>query len=345
QVLGPRVLAQSLRSAGAKGDIVVLVPLDRATGSNVDALRRDGLTVHIVPRGLQTAGGEIASEDLMTKIFLWSLTSYDRVVYLDPRSLIQKNPDALFACEGFCAAGAVPLWESDPNAAALALAAEAALLDTSEDEDDTWATARGDGGRGASNSVSSWRPSTSVMVLEPSLDVHQAMLDKLTKTTASVGAASSDVVGRRRAANGGDGSLEAQAFLSAFLEAGDHCTPFEELDHYRSADAGVDSRGDKESIARQQAGLGGSETRGFDTEGGIGGGAAEGWGQEAGLEDALQPVVLLNRANMPSCAPGRERTSQGICQRLPYTYAAPSTDFDGRGRWAGRTRRCTLCDE
>lgn len=54
QVLGPRVLAQSLRSAGAKGDIVVLVPLDRATGSNVDALRRDGLTVHIVPRGLQT---------------------------------------------------------------------------------------------------------------------------------------------------------------------------------------------------------------------------------------------------------------------------------------------------
>lgn len=54
QVLGPRVLAQSLRSAGAKGDIIVLVPVDKATGTNVDALRRDGLTVHIVPRGLQT---------------------------------------------------------------------------------------------------------------------------------------------------------------------------------------------------------------------------------------------------------------------------------------------------
>lgn len=54
QVLGPRVLAQSLRSSGAKGDIVVLVPLDRASGANVDSLRRDGLTVHIVPRGLQT---------------------------------------------------------------------------------------------------------------------------------------------------------------------------------------------------------------------------------------------------------------------------------------------------
>lgn len=281
----------------------------------------------------------------MTKIFLWSLTSFDRVVYLDPRSLIQKNPDALFACEGFCAAGAVPLWESDPNAAALALAAEAALLDTSEDGDDTWATEQGDGTRGGSTSVSSWRPSTSVMVLEPSLDVHQAMLDKLKKTTASVGAASSDVVGRRRTASGGDGSLEAQAFLSAFLEAGDHCTPFEELDHYRGVDVGVGGRGDQGNIAKQQGGLGGSRTQGFDTEGGVIGGAAGVWGQEAGLEDALQPVVLLNRANMPACAPGRERTSHGVCQRLPYTYAAPSTDFDGRGRWAGKSRRCTLCDE
>lgn len=54
QALGARVLAQSLRSAGAKGDIVVLVPLDRVHGKTVDSLRRDGLTVHIVPRGLKT---------------------------------------------------------------------------------------------------------------------------------------------------------------------------------------------------------------------------------------------------------------------------------------------------
>ncbi|CAN0484441.1 unnamed protein product, partial [Ectocarpus sp. 8 AP-2014] len=51
----------------------------------------------------------------MTKVSLWSLTSYDRVVFLDPRSLIQKNPDALFACEGFCAAGAVHSPSSSPS--------------------------------------------------------------------------------------------------------------------------------------------------------------------------------------------------------------------------------------
>lgn len=52
--IGARVLAQSLRSAGAMGDVVVLVPLDKASGENVESLRRDGLTVHIVPRGLQS---------------------------------------------------------------------------------------------------------------------------------------------------------------------------------------------------------------------------------------------------------------------------------------------------
>lgn len=54
QGLSVRVLAQSLRSAGAKGDIIVLVPLDRSHGKTVDSFRRDGLTVHTVPRGLQT---------------------------------------------------------------------------------------------------------------------------------------------------------------------------------------------------------------------------------------------------------------------------------------------------
>lgn len=72
QALGARVLAQSLRSVGAKGDIVVLVPLDRATGENVNALQRDGLTVHIVPRGLQT--GEI-----LLLFFVWKASRWNSI--------------------------------------------------------------------------------------------------------------------------------------------------------------------------------------------------------------------------------------------------------------------------
>lgn len=35
--------------------------------------------------------------------FAWDLTSFHRVVYIDPYSLVESNPDSLFACDGFCA--------------------------------------------------------------------------------------------------------------------------------------------------------------------------------------------------------------------------------------------------
>lgn len=252
----------------------------------------------------------------MTKVFLWSLTSYDRVVYLDPRSLIQKNPDALFACEGFCAAGAVPssfATLSPEEEAAMAVAAAAAAADASSstvgDDDDEEGVAESALVRETPLSVPpSWQPSTSVMVLEPSIDVHVAMLDELTQ--------SEDV-----------GSLKAQVFLSTFLgAAGEQCTPFDDL-------AGVTDR--RSSIV-------GEEGNFFGPDDGFGGGADDGGGL---LEDALMPVVLLNGAHMPRCSAGRQRTAEGVCQSLPYTYAAPSTDFDGKGRWRGAKKHCLTCRE
>lgn len=258
-----------------------------------------------------TGEGETASEDLMTKIFLWSLTSYDRVVYLDPRSLIQKNPDALFACEGFCAAGAVVSYpplpspgrassEGGGDAALIAAAAAAAgAIAQSADDDD-------EAGALPVPVRPSWQPSTSVMVLEPSISVHVAMLDELTKTPLV-------------------GSLDAKAFISSFLgAAGDLCTPFDDLD----------------------PGLGGGRRTAQGGSGWVDGnsvfGVDDGEGKGGLLEDALMPVVLLNGAHMPRCSSGRERTSAGVCQRLPYTYAAPSTDFHGKGN-PGQRKHCVLC--
>lgn len=245
----------------------------------------------------------MASEDVMTKIFLWSLTLYQRVVYLDPRSLIQKNPDALFLCEGFCAAGAVPPSQSDPNAATTTLATHAASK--AQDDDERFESAG-----------TAWQPSTSVMVLEPSLQVHQAMLEKLTTTTATSVASSG---------SSGGSPQGAQTFLSEFLEAGDKCTPFEDLDG---------------PAVSRWGGLGGAgagiNAGGFNMQ------TAGAWGD---MEDALQPVVLLDRANMPRCAIGRERTSDRVCHRLPYRYAAPSTDFNVKGTWGSQRASCVLCEE
>lgn len=282
----------------------------------------------------------------MTKIFLWSLTTYDRVVYLDPRSLIQKNPDALFACEGFCAAGAVHLSGSDPDAAAAgavapatAVAHQTASTAGGQDDDDEGAAALAAAAAAEAAmklARPSWKPSTSVMVLEPSVTVHNAMLAKLTRTTSSSIAEPS--------------LLEAQSFISAFLGAGDQCTHFEDIDATAGGGGPQGQRqrnGEKtgggvglEGFTRLNYGANGAEV--FSDKFGFEGGGGEGVG--GALDDAFQPVVLLNSAKMPVCTVGRQRTPEGVCHRLPYTYAAPSTDFDERGNWIGR-KACELCDE
>eukprot|EP00903_Cladosiphon_okamuranus_P018801 g17295.t1 len=253
----------------------------------------------------------------MTKVFLWSLTSYDRVVFLDPRSLIQKNPDALFACEGFCAAGAVyspssspsfrPSWAREAEAAAapppLALAHGVEDSDDDDDDDREAAAAAAAVLEKPLSAPSSWQPSTSVMVLEPSMTVHKEMLDELTQTQSV-------------------SSLEAQVFLSAFLlkgaapDAGDRCTSFEDPLENASSD-------------RRRSGGGGGGRRGGE---GGGGGNNYLWGSDD-AQGALMPMVLLNGPHLPRCAAGRKRTEEGVCQRLPYTFAAPSSDFNGNGHW------------
>lgn len=239
----------------------------------------------------------------MTKVFLWNLLAYDRVVYLDPRSLIQKNPDALFACEGFCAAGAVP---SIPTP--FSWSADSAPVEVD----------------GQESLVPPWQPSTSVMVLEPSMEVHVAMLDKLTRTP--------DV-----------GSLEAQAFLSSFLgAAGNKCDPFDELEPGGKRLPPVPVGAEKKSD-RAVGGVGGMSgavsgwivvERGVGVEdglgsGGVGGGGGGGGGAVTG--DVFMPKVLLNgAAKLPRCTAKPERTADGKCHKLPYTYAAPSSHLHAK---------------
>ncbi|CAM9320735.1 unnamed protein product [Chrysoparadoxa australica] len=112
-VLGARVLARSLRDASVAAEIVVLVSSDRADPGTLAALRRDGLIVHVVQQeqeelSLINPDGHSPSSrvpsELLTLLYLWRMSNFDRVVYLDSRTLVQRTPDMLFACEGFCAA-------------------------------------------------------------------------------------------------------------------------------------------------------------------------------------------------------------------------------------------------
>jgi hypothetical protein len=85
--------------------VVVLVSQERADSATVAALELDGLIVQVLaPKGseLPVAVSQSAG-DAAVKAHLWSLTQYDRVVYVGPRAMVTKSTDALFACEGFCA--------------------------------------------------------------------------------------------------------------------------------------------------------------------------------------------------------------------------------------------------
>lgn len=104
--LSPRVLAKSLSRSGAKADIVVLISEDRADPATVGSLRQDGLIVKVVEPLLPSAD---KLERLTVLSRLWGLVEYDRIVFLDPRSLVTRNPDSLFACDGFCAVMSPPI--------------------------------------------------------------------------------------------------------------------------------------------------------------------------------------------------------------------------------------------
>ncbi|CAM9512745.1 unnamed protein product, partial [Discosporangium mesarthrocarpum] len=372
-VLGARVLAQSLRVAGSKGDIVVLVPYNMATAATLDVLKRDGLRVHVVQRGVQSGCGETVSAELMSKVFLWSLTEYDRVVFLDPWSLVQKSPDSLFTCQGFCAAaapsrflprgghrggyrakaGSPGAFEGEQQAMAssdggLGRAHFAQRANLTEEGGGRAGAGAGEGTGSApgKSAAVGGRMSSSVMVLEPSILVHQAMMDRL---------ASYDWLG----------GLDPDSFLVDFLGLNvGGCPAFEDLEDIdpwtresSESDVSVVGWTQKEGgfavVADDEAGerlLGGRSGSGegwvFRGAGG-GGGRTEAEGEEGEeglLDQELQPVLLLNPDFMRPCAQGMERSAPSVCHRLPYTYNAPSRDFHKHGSW-GTRRHCLLCDQ
>ena len=103
-VLGPRVLAQSLREAGARAQVVVVLSRDRADSATLALLKNDGFVAHVMePNATRKAHMSPALMNAYAKAYLWSLTGYDRVVYFDPHTIATKSTDNLFACEGFCA--------------------------------------------------------------------------------------------------------------------------------------------------------------------------------------------------------------------------------------------------
>jgi len=109
-LLAIRVMMRSLRRTGTKADIVVLVSPnvrestrqqfieDGAIVTEVSNLAnpykaRKGVTQRFLDR----------FEFTLNKLYMWNLTQYERVVYLDADNIALGNLDELFRCGHFCA--------------------------------------------------------------------------------------------------------------------------------------------------------------------------------------------------------------------------------------------------
>ena len=106
-VLGARVLGQSLRETGTKSDLIALCTEGVSKNEKI-ILRSDGWMIREVRtvenpyNGLSSRG--IYFKGIFTKLLIWNMTEYERIIYLDADVLVVANIEHMFDCGTFCAA-------------------------------------------------------------------------------------------------------------------------------------------------------------------------------------------------------------------------------------------------
>ena len=103
-LLPVRVLGLSLKLAGTKREMVVLCT-DELSMKDRKILEGDGWTVKqtkSITSPYRNYGKQY--RHVFTKLLIWTLTEYRRIVFMDSDTLVYANIDELFHCGKFCAA-------------------------------------------------------------------------------------------------------------------------------------------------------------------------------------------------------------------------------------------------
>ncbi|XP_057424029.1 inositol phosphorylceramide glucuronosyltransferase 1-like [Lotus japonicus] len=102
-LLGVRVLGKSIRDTGSKQDMVVLVS-DGVSDYANHLLQADGWIVEKI--SLLANPNQVRPKrfwGVYTKLKIFNMTNYKKVVYLDADTIVVKNIEELFKCGKFCA--------------------------------------------------------------------------------------------------------------------------------------------------------------------------------------------------------------------------------------------------
>jgi hypothetical protein len=101
-LLKVRVLQKSLRELTFNADLVVIVPQTILTPELDSLLTQEGFRIHTVETNV-LKGIKPSKMHQVLPLWAFELFQYDRVVYLDPFSLVVENLDTIFSCPGYCA--------------------------------------------------------------------------------------------------------------------------------------------------------------------------------------------------------------------------------------------------
>ncbi|KAG0447361.1 hypothetical protein HPP92_028352 [Vanilla planifolia] len=102
-VLGVRVLGKSIRDTGSSKDMVVLVS-DGVSDYAKRLLQADGWKVELI--SLLANPNQVRPKrfwGVYTKLKIFNMTMYKKVVYLDADTIVVKSIEDLFQCSRFCA--------------------------------------------------------------------------------------------------------------------------------------------------------------------------------------------------------------------------------------------------
>lgn len=106
-LLGARVLGQSLKETGTKKELIALCT-ETVSDTTKEILKKDGWTIrsitniHSPYEGLSKRGDYFSG--IFSKLHVWNMTEYERIIYLDSDVLVVSNIDHMFDCGTFCAA-------------------------------------------------------------------------------------------------------------------------------------------------------------------------------------------------------------------------------------------------
>lgn len=102
-LLGVRVLGKSLRDTGVTKDMVALVS-DGVSEGGIRLLEADGWIVERIEL-LANPNSKRPTRfwGVYTKLKIFNMTEYRRVVYLDADTIVTRSIEDLFECQGFCA--------------------------------------------------------------------------------------------------------------------------------------------------------------------------------------------------------------------------------------------------